>query len=176
MFKGLELVDEASLNGTDTPHTWLLVPLHPGGRWAKRNLAGKGPRPYVGATYASMYLRQQLQSFLPGDALQFHTVWPSPVQDVIDELVQGGPMGYFFRFLMLLKKLPCLEELDGMLRPCRSLGLDGKDQRHLFRHGSGCLYGQGCLYLHISMVPELVALGKAQRPRQHPCRQPQGAR
>ena len=23
-------------------------------------LSGKGPRPYVGATYASMYLRQQL--------------------------------------------------------------------------------------------------------------------
>src|SRR3954468_8025216 len=78
-----------------------------------------------------------------GDALEFHTVWPSPVQDVIDELVQGGPTGYFLRFFLLLRKLPCLEELDGMLRPCRSLRLDGKDQRHLFRHGSGCLYGQG---------------------------------
>ena len=90
-----------------------------------------------------MYLRQQLQSFLPGDALKFHAVWPSRVQDVIDELVQGGPTGYFLRFFLLRRKLPCLEELDGMMRPCRSLGLDGKDQRHLFRHGSGCLYGQG---------------------------------
>ena len=87
-----------------------------------------------------MYLRQQLQSFLPGDALQFHTVWPSPVQDVIDELVQGGPTGYFLRFFLLLRKLPCVEESDGMLCPRRSLGLDGKDQRHFFRHGSGCLY------------------------------------
>ena len=52
-------------------------------------------------------------------------------------------MGYSFRFFLLLRKLPCLEELDGMLRSCQSLGLDGKDQRHLFRHGSGCLYGQG---------------------------------
>ena len=90
-----------------------------------------------------MYLRQQLQSFLPGDALQFHTVRPSPVQYVIDELVQGRPTGYLFRFFLLLRKLPCLEESDGMLRPRRSLGLDGKDQRHFVCHGSGCLHGQG---------------------------------
>ena len=88
-----------------------------------------------------MYLRQQLQSFLPGDALQFHTVRPPPVQDVIDELVQGGPTGNFLRFFLLLRKLPCLEESDGMLRPRWSLGLDGKDQRHFFHRGSGCLYG-----------------------------------
>ena len=49
----------------------------------------------------------------------------------------------FLRFFLLLRKLPCLEELDGMLRPCRSLGLDGKDQWHFFHHGSGRLYGQG---------------------------------
>ena len=90
-----------------------------------------------------MYLCQQLQSFLPGDALQFHVVRPSPVQDVIDELVQGGPTGYFLRFFLLLRKFPCLEDSDCMLCPRRSLGLDGKDQRHFFRHGSGCLYGQG---------------------------------
>ena len=65
----LELVDEASLNGTGTLHTWLLVQLHPEEQWARRNLAGKGPRPYVGATYASVYLCQQLQSFLLGNAL-----------------------------------------------------------------------------------------------------------
>ena len=52
-------------------------------------------------------------------------------------------MGYFLCFFLLLRKLPCLEEVDGMLRPGRSLGLDGKDQRHFFRHESGCLYGQG---------------------------------
>ena len=90
-----------------------------------------------------MYLRQQLQSFLPGDALQFHTVWPSPVQDVIDELVQGGPTGYFFCFFLLLRKFPCPEEMDGMLCPCWTLGLDDKDQGHLFRHGGSRLYGQG---------------------------------
>ena len=47
MFGVLELVDEASSNGTDTLHTWLLVSLHPGGQWARRSiaecLAGKGP-------------------------------------------------------------------------------------------------------------------------------------
>ena len=74
-----------------------------------------------------MYLRQQLQSFLLGDALQFHAIRPSPVQDVIDELVQGGPTGYFLRFFLLLRKLPCLEESDGMLCPRWSLRLDGED-------------------------------------------------
>jgi hypothetical protein len=38
----LELADAISLNGTGMLHTWLLVPLHPGGQWARRNLAGKG--------------------------------------------------------------------------------------------------------------------------------------
>ena len=108
LFEGLGLVDEASLNGTGMLHTWLLVQLHleSGGpeETLPECLLGKGPRPYVGATYASMYLRQQLQAFLPGDALQFHTVWPSPVQDVIDELVQGGPTGYFLRFFQHLRK------------------------------------------------------------------------
>ena len=90
-----------------------------------------------------MYLCQQLQSFLPGDALQFHTVRPSLVQDVIDELVQGRSTGYFFRFFLLLKKFPCLEESDSMLCSRWSLGLDGKDQRHFLYHGSGCLHGRG---------------------------------
>ena len=88
-----------------------------------------------------MYLCQQLQSFLPGDALKFHTVRSFFVQDIIDELVQGRLTGYFFCFFLIFRKFPCLEEMDGMLRPRRSLGLDGKDQRHFFRHGSGCLYG-----------------------------------
>src|SRR3954466_14420719 len=40
LFEGLKLVDETSSNGTDTLHTWLLVSLHPGGRWARRSLVG----------------------------------------------------------------------------------------------------------------------------------------
>src|SRR3990170_2798883 len=106
-------------------------------------LAGKGPRPYVGATYASVDLCQQLQSFLPGNALQFHTVRPFSVQNIVNKLIHGRPTGYFLRFFLLLRKLPCLEESNGMLCPCRSLRLDGKDQRHLLCHGSGCLYDQG---------------------------------
>ena len=88
-----------------------------------------------------MYLYQQLQSCLPGDALEFHTVRPSPVQDVIDELVQGGPTGYSLRFFLLLTEFPYLEESDGIMCPCRSLGLDDKDQRYFLCHGSGCLHG-----------------------------------
>ena len=90
-------------------------------------LAGKGSRPYVGSTYASMYLCQQLQSFLSRGALQFHTVRSSPVQDVIDELIHGGPTSYFLRFFLLLRKFPSLKESDGTLCPRWSLGLDGED-------------------------------------------------
>ena len=36
-----------------------------------------------------------------------------------------------------------MEETDGGLCPCRSLGLDGKDQRHIFGRRGSCLYGQG---------------------------------
>ena len=49
-------------------------------------------------------------------------------------------MGYSFCLFLLLRKLSFLKELDGVLRPCRSLWLDDKDQRHLFCHGSGCLH------------------------------------
>ena len=52
-------------------------------------------------------------------------------------------MGYFLCFFLLLGELSCLEETDGGLRPCRSLGLDGKDQRHIFGRRGSCLYGQG---------------------------------
>src|SRR3989337_1712311 len=41
LFEELELVDVASLNEIGTLHTWLLVPLHPGGLLAKSNLVGK---------------------------------------------------------------------------------------------------------------------------------------
>src|SRR3954462_10294196 len=67
---------------------------------------GKGSQPTVGSTYASMYLCQQLQSFLSRDALQFHTVRSLPVQDVIDEMVHGRATGYFFCIFLLLRKLP----------------------------------------------------------------------
>ena len=49
--------------------------------------AGKCSCANVVSTYASMYLRQQLLSFFPGNALQFHSVESSSVQYVIDKLV-----------------------------------------------------------------------------------------
>ena len=39
-FEGPGLAGGASLNGTGTLHTWLLVQLHLGERWARRSLAG----------------------------------------------------------------------------------------------------------------------------------------
>ena len=90
-----------------------------------------------------MYFCQQLLSIFPGNTLQFHTVWSFSVQNIVNELVQGRPTSYFLCFFLLLRKLPCLEESDDMLRPRWSLWLDGKDQRHFLCHESGCLYGQG---------------------------------
>ena len=91
------------------------------------SFASKCSCAYVVATYANMYLCQQLLSIFPVNTLQFHTVRPLSVQDVIDELVHGRAMGYFFRFFLLFRKFPCLEESDGMLCPRWSLGLDGED-------------------------------------------------
>ena len=92
-----------------------------------------------------MYLCQQLQSFLSRDTLQFHAVQSLSVQDVIDELIHGGPVGYFLRFFLLLRKFPSLEESDGMLCPRWSLGLDGEDQRHFLCQGSGYLDGKSLM-------------------------------
>ena len=52
-------------------------------------------------------------------------------------------MGYSFCLFLLLRKLSFLKELDVVMRPCQSLWLDDKDQRHLFCHGSDRLYGYG---------------------------------
>ena len=74
-----------------------------------------------------MYLCQQPQSFLSRDTLQFHAVRSLSVQDVIDELVHSRSTGYFFRFFLLLRKFPSLEESGGMLCPRWSLGLNSED-------------------------------------------------
>ena len=62
------------------------------GCWPKENLpesfAGKFSCANVMTTYASMYLRQQLLSIFPGNALQFHSVESPSVQYVVDKLVQ----------------------------------------------------------------------------------------
>ena len=81
----------------------------------------------MGAAHAFVYLSQQFVSFFPTDALQFHTVGPPSVQDVVDELVQGGPAGYSFRFFLLFGKLSSLEEMDYVPYPSWSLGLDNED-------------------------------------------------
>ena len=51
------------------------------------SFAGKCSCADVVATYASMYLRQQLLSIFPANTLQFHTVESSSVQCVVDKLV-----------------------------------------------------------------------------------------
>ena len=51
------------------------------------SFAGKCSCAYVVATYASMYLCQQLLSIFPANTLQFHTVESSSVQYAIDKLV-----------------------------------------------------------------------------------------
>ena len=87
----LELAGVSVWSGTGTLHTWLLVQLHPGGLSAKETLpesfAGKCSCANVVATYASMYLCQQLLSVFPVNTLQFHIVESSSVQCLVDKLV-----------------------------------------------------------------------------------------
>ena len=105
----------------------------------------------------------------PGECTSISHCLLFSVQDVVDELIHGRPTGYFLRFFLLLRKLLCLEESDGMLCPCRSLGLGDKDQRHFFCHGSGRLYGQG-----LTACRNQSLLGRLRIRRQHPCRRPPG--
>ena len=91
------------------------------------SLAGKCSCANVVTTYASMYLRQQLLSIFPGNALQFHSIESSSVQYVIDKLVHTLLPGYSLRFFLFFGKFSCLEEMDDLLCPCRSLWLDDKD-------------------------------------------------
>jgi len=81
----------------------------------------------VVTTYASMYFCQQLLSFFPGNALQFHSIDSSSIQYVIDKLIHTGLPGYFFCFFLFFGKFSCLKEMDDLLCPCRSLWLDDKD-------------------------------------------------
>src|SRR3954469_4555496 len=64
----------------------------------------------VVTTYASMYLCQQLLSVFPGNILQFHTVAPSSVQRVVDELVHTRALGYSFRFFLFFRKFSVLRK------------------------------------------------------------------
>src|SRR3954471_9482957 len=87
----------------------------------------KRSRANVMAAYASVYLRQQLLSLFPGDALQSDTVESSSVQLVVHELVHTGLPGYLFHFFWVVGKFSSLQKTDDLLCPCRSPGLDGKD-------------------------------------------------
>src|SRR3954471_5589996 len=64
--------------------------------------AGKCSGANVVSTYASVYLRQQLLSVFPVNALQFHPIASSSVQCAVDELVHTGLPGYSFRFFLCL--------------------------------------------------------------------------
>ena len=91
LFGELELVDEFVWSGTGTFTLGYLCSCILEGCRPKETLpesfAGKCSCANVVATYASVYLRQQLLSFFPGNALQFHSVESSSVQYVIDKLV-----------------------------------------------------------------------------------------
>src|SRR3954462_4812927 len=82
-------------------------------------LSGKRSGANVVTTDASMYLRQQLLSVFPVNALQFHPIASSSVQCAVNELVHTGLPGYSFSFFLCLPAgldgasstaAPCSEE------------------------------------------------------------------
>src|SRR3954465_8204782 len=116
------------------------------GCWPEETLpecfAGKCSCANVMSTYASMYLRQQLLPVFPVNALQFHPIASSSVQCVVDELLHTGLPGYSFRFFLFFGKFSCLEVMDDLLCPRRSLWLDDEDQRHVGGCGNISFYGE----------------------------------
>src|SRR3954463_1753597 len=78
--------------------------------------AGKCSCANVVTTYASMYLCQQLLSVFLGNTLQCHTVAPSSVQRVVDEMLHTRAPGYSFYFFLFFGKFSVLGEMDSRLR------------------------------------------------------------
>ena len=101
------------------------------GFWPKETLPerlpGKCSCANVVATYASMYLCQQLLSIFPGNALQPDTIESSSVQFIANELVHTRLPGYFLYLFWLVGKFSSLQKADDLLCPCWSLGLNSKD-------------------------------------------------
>src|SRR3990170_7956808 len=78
----LGLANVIYLNGTGTLHTWLLVQLHPGEQWAKRNLAGTP-------------CRQELLS-LCGSHICLHVSLPTALVHPPEEYTSISPHSVFF--------------------------------------------------------------------------------
>src|SRR3954464_1667828 len=124
------------------------------------SFAGKRSCANVVTTNASMYLCQQLLSIFPGNTLQFHSVESSSVQCVVNELVHTRLSGYSFRFFLLFGKFSCLEETDDLLRPCWSLWLDNKDERHICCCGNIRFYGENLRFSRSLTFPGKLAGAK----------------
>ena len=147
MFEGLELVDEASSNGTDTLHTWLLVPLHPGGQWARRNLAGMPCRQGPSTLCVNhICLRVSLLTtpvLPPGEctSLSHRSVFSCTGRHRRTDTWQTD--GLLSPLLPAPQEAPLFGGIGRYAAPMRETGARRQGQRHFFRHGSDCLYGQG---------------------------------
>ena len=175
LFEGLELVDEASLNATDTLHTWLLVPSHPGGRWARRNLAGtpsrQGPSTLCGS-HICLHVSLPTAPVLPPGgctSISLHLVF------VCTERCQrtdtGRTGGLLFLPLPAPQEAPLFGGIGRYAAP-----MPEPWARRQGPKASLLPWERLSLWPGLDTLPEPVALGQAQRPRQHPCRQPQRAR
>ena len=83
---------------------------------------------------------------------------------------KGRPTVYFFRFFLVLRKLPCLEESDGMLAHAGAWGSTTRTK------GISSAAGVATSMAMPEVLPELVALWQDRHPRQHLRRQLWGAR
>ena len=81
----------------------------------------------MGATYASMYLRH---SSSPSSREMHFNFTPFSLflyKTLSKNWYRAGSAGYSLCLFLLLRELPFLEETDGVLCPCQTLGLNGKD-------------------------------------------------
>ena len=131
LFEGLELVDEASLNGTDTLHTWLLVSSHPGGRWARRNLVGtpfwQGPSTLCGSHICLCVSPPTAPVLPPGEctSISHRSVFFCKGHRRRTDTWQTD--GLLSPLLPTPQEAPLLGGIGRYVVPMPELGLDGKD-------------------------------------------------
>ena len=173
MFEGLELVDEASLNGTDTLHTWLLVPLHPRGQWARRNPAGmpcpQGPSTLCGS-HIFLHVSPPTAPVLPpgGCTLVSHSSAFS-YTGRHRRTGRGRTDGLLSPLLPAPQEAPLFGGIGRYVVPMPEPGARRQGPKAFLLP-----WEQLSLRPGLDGLPESVAPWEAQGPRQHPCRWPLG--
>ena len=175
LFGGLELVDEVSLNGTGTLHTWLLVPSHPGGRWARRNLAGtpcrQGPSTLCGSHICLHVSLPTAPVLPPGGCTSISHRSAFSCTGRHRRTGTGQTDGLLFPLLPAPWEVPLFGGIGQYAAPTLEPGARRQGPKAFPLPWARLSPRPG-----LDALPGSIALWQAQRPRQHFCRRLLGAR